>query len=149
MEEELKRTLNEYFHASGERHGVEVAYLFGSVAKGTAGLHSDVDVAVLFSIGLSKEDRFEHQLALADELAPRLDREVDVIDLAAAPLVLQHQVLARGVLLFERDAKLRTSFEVASRWAYLDHRRIRDLHTAGMLKAMERGEFGGRPRDPD
>ncbi len=149
MQEGLKKRLNEYFHACGGSRGVEAAYLFGSVAKGTAGPRSDVDVAVLFNAGLGKEERFDRQLALAVELGSRLGREADVIDLAAAPLVLQHQVLAHGECVFERDARSRVAFEVASRWAYFDLKHIRDLHTAGMLKAMERGEFGGRPRGSD
>ncbi len=149
MTEGLKERLGEYFRTLGGSHGMDVAYLFGSVAKGTAGPRSDVDVAVLFSAGLSKEERLDRQLALAAELGSRLGREVDVIDLAASPLILQHQVLVYGECVFERDPRARVSFEVASRRAYFDLKRIRDLHTAGMLKAMERGEFGGRPRRSD
>lgn len=149
MAEGIQEKLAQYFRTFDGGHGVEVAYLFGSVTKGKARLRSDVDVAVLFSAGLTKEERFDRQLALAVELSSQLGREVDVVDLAASPLILQHQVLVYGECVFERDSRVRVGFEVASRRGYFDLKRVRDLHTAGMLKAMEKGEFGGRPRRLD
>ncbi len=129
--------------------GVEVAYLFGSVAKGKARSKSDVDVAVLFSDKLSREERLDKQLEIAGELSSYLGREVDVVDLAVTPLLLQHQVLKYGKCVFERDPRTRAAFEVSSRRDYFDMKRVWDLHTAGMLKSMEKGEFGGRPRSVD
>ncbi|MDI3281276.1 MAG: nucleotidyltransferase domain-containing protein [Bacillota bacterium] len=145
MEEKLAR----YFRGLGNGSGVEVAYLFGSFAQGKAGPKSDVDVAVLFSAHLTKEERFDQQLALAVELSAHLGREVDVIDLAASPLILQHQVLLYGKCIFERDPRTRVEFEVASRRNYFDMQRVWELHTAGLWKSMEKGEFGGRPRRSD
>ncbi|MGE5553391.1 MAG: type VII toxin-antitoxin system HepT family RNase toxin [Betaproteobacteria bacterium] len=137
MADGIREKLARYFGASAGRYGIEVAYLFGSVAKGKVSPHSDVDVAVLFSAGLTTEERFDLQLALGTELSDQLGREVDVVDLAASPLILQHQVLAYGECVFERDSRVRVRFEVASRRAYFDLKRVRDLHTVGMLKAME------------
>lgn len=149
MTEGLQEELARYFQTCGVDHGVDVAYLFGSVAKGTAGPRSDVDVAVLFAAGLTREDRFDQQLALAVELSSRVNREVDVLDLAACSPVLQHQVLVHGECVFERDPRVRVGFEVAARRTYFDLKRVRDRHTAGMLRAMDRGEYGGRPRRAD
>ena len=53
--------LSSYFHNSKSKSGIEVAYLFGSVAKGKARSQSDVDVAALFSAGLSREERLDKQ----------------------------------------------------------------------------------------
>lgn len=137
--------LSRYFHDSQGKNGIEVAYLFGSVAKGKARSKSDVDVAVLFYADLPREERLNRQLALAEKLSSYLGREVDVVDLAAAPLILQHQVLKYGKCVFERDPQTRVAFEVSSRRDYFDMKPVWDRHTAGMLKSMEKGEFGGRP----
>ncbi len=136
---------SKYFRGLQINGGVEVAYLFGSVAKGKARSKSDVDVAVLFSSDLTREERLDKQLALAGELASYLRREVDVVDLAVAPLILQHQVLKYGKCVFERDPRTRVAFEVSSRRDYFDMKPVWDRHTAGMLKSMEKGEFGGKP----
>ncbi len=137
--------LSKYFRGLQTDRGVEVAYLFGSVVKGKARSKSDVDVAVLFYADLPREERLDKQLALVGELSSYLGREVDVVDLAAASLILQHQVLKHGKCVFERDPRIRVAFEVSSRRDYFDMKPVWDRHTAGMLKSMEKGEFGGRP----
>ncbi len=42
----IEQALREFFAARPD--GIVAAYLFGSVARGTAGARSDVDVAVLY-----------------------------------------------------------------------------------------------------
>ena len=42
-----------------DKHHVLAVYLFGSVAQGTAGPLSDVDVGVLLPIGFTKEELYD------------------------------------------------------------------------------------------
>lgn len=95
------------------------AYLFGSVARGTAGARSDLDVAVLYAAappatleGLPVD--LEHRLE-------RLSgRPVQVIVLNTAPAGLVHRVLRDGVLLLDRDPSARIRFEVRARNEFFD-----------------------------
>lgn len=99
---------------------VSAAWVFGSVATGKDRPDSDIDIAVLFIEGLDKQIRFDMRLAIAAELAGLTGREVDVIDMQAAPLLLQHQVRRFGYLLFEKDHAYRMDFDVKSRRQFLD-----------------------------
>lgn len=98
---------------------VVAAYLYGSVARGTAGAASDVDVALLFR---SARPRTLEGLPLA--LEARLERAVgapvQVVILNEAPADLVHRVLRDGRLVLERDRASRVRFEVRARNEYFD-----------------------------
>jgi predicted nucleotidyltransferase len=99
---------------------VSAAWVFGSVATGKDRPDSDIDIAVLFIEGLDKQIRFDMRLTIAAELAGLTGRDVDVIDMQAAPLLLQHQVRRFGYLLFEKDHAYRMDFDVKSRRQFFD-----------------------------
>jgi uncharacterized protein len=90
---------------------VRTAYLFGSVAEGTANAMSDVDVAVLLLQCLGAEAELERRIELVVALEPYADREVQLVVLNSAPPVLAHEVIRRGTLLFQRDEEERVAFE--------------------------------------
>lgn len=113
------------------RAGVlSAAYLFGSVARGTAGPHSDVDLGLLFTeapdAGLDAQGS---DIAYALELT--LKRTVDVVVLNRAPSDLVHRVLRDGVLVLETDRRARVEFEVRSRAQYFDLAPLRHLYRHG------------------
>ena len=96
-----------------------IAYLFGSVARGTDRAGSDVDIAVVYEndpppglAGLG--------LDLEGELERGLRRPVQVVVLNSAPPDLIHRVLRDGKLLLERDRSARIRFEVRKRNEYFD-----------------------------
>jgi len=98
---------------------VVAAWLFGSVARGTARADSDVDVAVLFTARqLSTLEG--GVLDLEGELERDLGRVVDVVDVRRAPVDLVHRVLRDGIPLCDRDASKRIRFEVKARNDYFD-----------------------------
>ena len=106
-------------------HGVALAYLYGSQARGESGPLSDVDIAVLFTGNLSKQARFQHVLALCYELGVVLQRDdVQVVDLQEASPLLRHRIYYDGHLLYCPDDVVRVRFEIASEapgsWATLD-----------------------------
>jgi uncharacterized protein len=98
------------------------AWLFGSVARGTHGAASDIDVAILDE-GVTK-DSTDRLLDLAAELEAELGRQVQIIRLQNAPPDLIHRVLRDGVLLLDRDRVQRIRFEVRARNLYFDMRPI-------------------------
>lgn len=111
---------------------VVAAYLFGSVARGTARPTSDVDVAVLLT---SEPPRVVEglRLDLEGRLERAIGRPVQIVVLNRAPSDLIHRVLRDGVLLLDRDPGARIRFEVAARNRYFDLqpflRRYRRLDT--------------------
>ncbi|HEX3557041.1 MAG TPA: nucleotidyltransferase domain-containing protein [Thermoanaerobaculia bacterium] len=107
------------FFAQAEGPEIAAAWLFGSVARGTAGPDSDVDVGILYS------DEPPRTLAgmgldLEGDLERLLDLPVQVVVLNRAPVDLIARVLRDGKLLFEGNASKRVRFEVRSRMELWD-----------------------------
>jgi predicted nucleotidyltransferase len=94
---------------------VQLAYLFGSHARGTADAESDIDVAVLADPSLSKEQRHALKLRLGralGELLP-LDRgEIDVVILQDVPTLLQYNAIRGGKPVFAAHPSVRTAYEL-------------------------------------
>lgn len=115
---------------------VSTVYLFGSTAKGLSRENSDIDIALLFEVGLSPSDRFEQKLEIASELEDILHHKIDIVDLESADLFLIHQVMIHKVLLLERDLNRRVFFEVEKRREYFDRQPFYLLHHREALKRL-------------
>jgi predicted nucleotidyltransferase len=98
---------------------IAAAYLFGSVARGTATATSDIDVAVLFTAEPSGTLAGLH-LDLEAEIERAVGTPVQLVVLNRAPVDLVHRVLRDGVLVLDRDPSRRIRFEVRARNAYFD-----------------------------
>jgi predicted nucleotidyltransferase len=104
------------------RHGVRLAYLFGSAARGEAA--DDVDLALLVRQGSAHD--------LWPEVADALGTDrLDLVDLATASPTLRFRVVRDGRLLFAEDARTENEFEMAAIREYRDtahRRRIQDAY---------------------
>jgi len=76
-----------------------VVWLFGSSARGTGRADSDVDVAFLPARRCDSYAVFR----AAQEIATRLGREVDLVDLSRATTVMRAEVLRTGERIVCRD----------------------------------------------
>jgi predicted nucleotidyltransferase len=115
----IEARLREFFAANAEREGIAAAYLFGSVARGTAGPGSDVDVGILYLEDPPLTlDGMGFQLEGAIESLLRIP--VQVVVLNHAPVDLTVRVLRDGKLLVDRDRPKRIRFEVKTRFEFLD-----------------------------
>lgn len=108
-------------------------YQFGSQAQGTAGLDSDLDLAVLLAGRGEPVQLWE----LAQQLASTVDCDVDLIDLGSASTVLQYQIITTGKTLWAKDAQaaLFESFILSEKTA-LDTLRVdlmRDIERDGSV----------------
>ncbi|HZD59781.1 MAG TPA: nucleotidyltransferase domain-containing protein [Anaerolineae bacterium] len=109
-------------------HGVKVAYLFGSYAKGTALPTSDVDIAVLFDEAIDKNRDFELLAGLTAELMKLLERnDIDVVALNNASPLLRYKVFTDGEVIFSDSEKGRVRFEVKAMRDYFDTKRLREI----------------------
>ncbi len=99
------------------------AYLFGSVARGDASDHSDVDVAVTIDPAAATADGpFGWDAECLTDLMAALGRnDVDLVVLNQAPPVLYHRVLRDGVRLLSRDLKATTTREGRALSRYFDY----------------------------
>lgn len=82
----------------GSNPAIDMAFVFGSAAKGTATTRSDVDVAVHFSGPYTPRD----VVNLANEFEQLLNKDVDLIVLNSAPASLAWTAI-RGVRLLVRN----------------------------------------------
>lgn len=76
---------------------VQLAVLFGSFAKGSADMHSDVDVAVLVAPN-TVMNRIEVETTLGRVVQRGVDL-IDLIDLTLAMPLLRFEVARDGVLI--------------------------------------------------
>lgn len=74
---------------------IQLAFLFGSVARGDAEHDSDVDVAVQAASPMNAEEKMK----LIDVLAAATGRPVDLIDLRTAGEPLLGQILKHGLMI--------------------------------------------------
>ncbi len=113
---------------------VQLIYLFGSQADGAGHAESDVDLAVLLPRALPARQRWEVQ----EDLARRLHRSVDLVDLRNASTVMRMQVVSTGRVLYEDSRAARDHFEtyVYSSYALLNEERqsiLEAIHRRGRV----------------
>jgi hypothetical protein len=107
-------------------HRVEIAYLFGSQARGEAGPLSDADVAVLFEERMEPQARFHARVMLTSELPGILGiSRVDVVDLTDAPPSLAFRVVRDGKVIRNKKEGRRIAFESRTMVRYWDTAHMR------------------------
>ena len=85
----------------------KLVYLFGSYAKNISRDESDVDIAVLFETPIKSEEKYKYKMELVDIL----EKEVDLIDLYDANIILKHQIVTTGKNLFYRNKLEKDEFK--------------------------------------
>jgi len=103
--------------------GLELGYIYGSLAKNNATKASDLDIAFLAHPSISSVERFN----LAQSIAIELDVDVDLVDLAEAGDVLRKEVVVSGQLIFG-DQLASDLFYVRVIRDYQDHKaRVKEI----------------------
>jgi predicted nucleotidyltransferase len=134
--EHLRRSLE-------PRDEILEAYLFGSIARGQAQPHSDLDVAVFLDRPKVDDTGYGYRARLVADLLPvARGRSVDVVLLNDAKPLLYHRVLRDGIRLLSRDPRATTVREGRAISRYCDYvpqlRKIAAAHE----KRIARGDFG-------
>ncbi|MCW2279130.1 type VII toxin-antitoxin system MntA family adenylyltransferase antitoxin [Heliophilum fasciatum] len=100
---------------------VPIVYLFGSMAKGNANDQSDIDIAIL---PLQTFDPYELYEA-REEIAEKLHRDTDLVDLSSASPIIAMQVVRHGRLLKNQNNRLLMCWIVKTIHMYDDLKRVR------------------------
>lgn len=118
------------------------AYVFGSVARGDAQPHSDVDVAVYLSPDAPLPS-FGHAAELTSLLMKALGRnDVDVVVLNQAPPLLYHRVLRDGERVLSRDLAKTTTREGDALSRYFDDLGRQRIVAEATAQRAAAGGFG-------
>jgi predicted nucleotidyltransferase len=132
-------TLQEELKSIFIRHGVLLAYLFGSQAEGRVTPQSDIDLAVLLPRSLSVEQRFRTQLALIGDCLQLFHRnDVDVVILNEANPVLAYEVIRNGKILYEDPETMpAVDFAVYTLSRYADTAPFRELQNQYLFERLQ------------
>jgi len=95
------KTLSAIGDALQSHPGIQLAIVFGSVAKGEEGWGSDVDVAVDIGRPLTAAEK----MAFIGEVAAKTGRPVDLIDLRTTGEPVLGEILKHGVRILGSKAK--------------------------------------------
>lgn len=136
-----KQKIVDYF-----RHRPEVAgvYLYGSQARGKAGLLSDVDIAVLMGSDVAKEDVLDFQLEYINEI-----RSILKVDLAADvkilskddALIYQASVINNGTLIVNNHPEGVDQFVHKVGMLYPDFYPVLQDYYSKMNQRLEEGTY--------
>lgn len=109
-------------------------WIFGGAVEGHRRAEGDLDLAVLLPAPLEPLRRFD----AAQELSLRLGCEVDLIDLATAPIPLRAEIAGRGRLLAAADARAAAEFAMLALadYARLNEERAPVLRALGVRTAL-------------
>lgn len=140
MDENALTALSSFFSS---QPAVDLAYLFGSEARGTAGPLSDVDVAVLLHPTVPADQFSDVQISLLAEIMGIIKRnDIDLVVLNRAPAALRFRVIRDGQVLFCRDGAVLTRFRFSTLRDYHDTRPLRELQEAYLRRRIKLGQFG-------
>jgi uncharacterized protein len=128
------RMLTEIVNTLKSTASPQLIYLFGSTAKGTSRAESDLDVAFLSPVTLDEYEVF----MIAQQVATKINRDVDLVDLKKASTVFQGQIVATGKIIYCTDEKTRMNYEmkVLKMYAKLGEERkviIDDIEESGTV----------------
>jgi uncharacterized protein len=110
-------------------------YLFGSTVAGNVHQDSDIDIAFL-----SDQKQLDHyeRFMVAQELASRLHRDVDLVDLKQASTVFLAQVVSNGKVIYCTNEQKKAEYEwrVLKMYAKLNEERteiLRNINESGSV----------------
>lgn len=99
---------------------VVAAYIFGSAAKGKNRQDSDIDIAIMTNVKIDGMTKVSWETTLS----LMTGRDVDLCIFGQAGVLLRHQILKYGKLLYEKDRNNRIRQVVFARAEYLDTRHL-------------------------
>jgi predicted nucleotidyltransferase len=106
---------------------IEIAYLYGSYARGANAQNSDIDIGVLLNSFVSKKQSSEILQRIENNLTGALQAPVQIENIAMSPPLLKHSIVLEGKLIMEKNKDARIALEVRTLHEYEDNRCIFDI----------------------
>lgn len=116
---------------------IAYALVFGSAARGTAGAHSDVDVAIGLSAGATLTPL--EIGAITADLESAAGKPVDLVLLDEATPSLAYRVFRDGRTLVVRDRAAMVERKARAILEYLDFQPVEELFARRVLERAARG----------
>ncbi|MFQ5706691.1 MAG: nucleotidyltransferase domain-containing protein [bacterium] len=141
---EIVKKLGPLFESTRE---VELAYLFGSAACERPTPISDVDVAVYLNDKIDLSAHWRLRVRLIGQVMDTLGTDsVDLVILNECPILLRHEVLKNGVLLYCQHPGKRIEFVTNTIREYCDTSHLRDFHMKAAKERLSTGAKRGSTR---
>lgn len=118
---EKREAIKEY----ARQHGIFLMVLFGSRARGTARLDSDMDIAIHASHVLAPYELAQTSFDISSLFG--FSGRVDIVDIGAASPLLLSRVARDGVLLFEAEPLCFARFRIYACKYFMETKLFRTL----------------------
>jgi len=109
-------------------------YLFGSTDTEFETATSDLDIAILNTAPLESVQRWK----VSEEIARKINRDVDLVDLLQASTVFKFQIITTGKRIFCQDEKTCAWFETMAISKYI---RFNEARQGILLDIEKRGKI--------
>jgi len=139
MDQELLESLTEASRRIFQKTAIFLAYAYGSRVKGGARPDSDLDVGYYLG-GYRDGDRLpiRQEMIIADRLSAATGVEVDLRNLALAPLEMRGRVLEDGIRVHCSDERARVALERRLLSMYHDYKpELEAMHAARLAGSAE------------
>lgn len=139
---EFMEKLKKFISEIDAKHPIELAYLFGSFARGTQNEESDIDIAVLFKSQYSDIDEITIRGEIIDCGEAILGRTLDLVSLEKSPLLLRYEIVKDGIVL--KDSSERGSFESLVLREYFDFEHYSRIYNKAVIESIKSKDYFGR-----
>jgi uncharacterized protein len=124
---------------------IRLVYLFGSQVTGEVGPMSDYDLAIF-------PDGKQYDLAILTHFQYAISKlldtsRVNVVVLSRAPIELAYQIIASGILLYQKDLYTRVEFEAQVLSLFGDYLPVLNIFKQQTLQGGPHGKRVQRYRD--
>ncbi len=108
--------LEDFFNKNAEYYKIEIAFLYGSWASGFPRWDSDIDIALVFSRDLSKDEIFDYMTDISLLLSGKFCLEVNIIPIYSdfREPMLYYNAIVLGITVFFIDFSKYTNLKMES-----------------------------------
>jgi predicted nucleotidyltransferase len=118
-----------------EKYHLSLVVLFGSQVSGITHPQSDVDFAFLPEKRMSLIEIAKMQIVFSQRLKLK---NLELVDLRAAPPLLLKQIAKKSVLLYEKEPFLFANFKIYALKCFMEAKKLLDLRESSLNKFLQR-----------
>lgn len=134
-----KKAINNLQKVLAKEPDVLAAYLFGSQIAKEAKPNSDLDLAIVVKDRAQKEE-FYFLKRLSSLPLPNLD--LVVVDPKNSSPFLLHQIVKKGLPIYEKSERERVSFQAQAASKFFDTQHFRNIQNFYLEKRLKEDNYG-------